>query len=78
MCIVIFGPQAEACGLHIWRSADAPNAVTIDYISVLAPGGVGVAGEQRQHIPPWLDQYLVDVVGLYDLDGRDLIGQRFP
>ena len=37
-----------------------------------------MAGEQRQHISPRLDQYLVDVIWLYDLDGRDLIGQCFP
>ena len=74
----MYCPQVEACGLHIWRSTDARNAVTVDHIPVSAPGGIGVAGEQRQHIPPWLDQYFVDVVWLYDLDGRDLIGQCFP
>ena len=34
----------------------AGYAVTLDHISVSALGGVGVTGQQRQHIPPRLDR----------------------
>ena len=37
-----------------------------------------MAGQQRQHIQPWLDKNLVNVVVFYDLDGRGLVSQRLP
>ena len=56
----------------------ADYAVTVDHISVSALGGVGVTGQQRQHIPLQLEKDFVIVVGFYDLDGRGLVSSEFP
>ena len=56
----------------------AGYAVTVDHISVSALGGVGVTDQQRQHILLWLDKNFVNVGGVYDLDGRDLVNKRLP
>ena len=56
----------------------AGYAVTVDHISVSAFGGVGVTGQQHQHILLRLDKNFVNVVGFYDLDGCGLVSQRFP
>ena len=34
--------------------------------------------QQRQHILLWLDKNFVNVGGVYDLDGRDLVNKRLP
>ncbi len=56
----------------------AGYAVTVDHISVFTPGGVGVTGQQRQHILLRLDKNFVNVVGSYDPDGHDIVSQRLP
>ena len=45
------GLRSEA---HALLSAD--DAITVDHISVSAPGSVGMAGEQHQKLPAWLER----------------------
>ena len=51
---------------------------TINYITLLAAAGVGMAGQQRQQVAALLDFDHVHFMGLNNLNIGHRVGQRFP